>query len=345
MCNIAGYIGTKPAAPILIDMMRRQEGFDSGFFTGIATIHEGKIHVAKVQGDLDTLLRETNAASLPGTIGFIHGRTPGGPGEDAEWSHPFTTIRDGIVESALIENGCIRFFDPLLPNRIATAEKLIKDGYEFKSAFHCPERDFHLSDGRTMHYIDVLCQLVTQKIHNGADAVTALAEAECEYPTEMVALFLSITEPDAICWARTNFPMHLNFVDHGAYLATTPMAFPEDAGEPYLLPPMSSGKVTRDSLFLKPFSNPPAKVAPLDSKAYHDVYNMVYEALHREGGINLYTLGDVKPFFQQADIYPTGASVYRALYDIHRKEPLHIRVGEKVCDHNGKTAPQFFLSL
>jgi len=345
MCNIAGYVGTKPAAPLLIEMMRKQEGFDSGFYTGIATFHEGKIHYAKVVGDLETLVNTTDAAALPGTVGFIHGRTPGGPGENHEWAHPFTTVRNGVVESALVENGCIRFFDPLLPNRIATAEKLRQDGYTFQSAFHCPERAFHLANGDTMHYIDVLCQLVTQKIHNGMDAVTALAEAECEYPTEMVALFLSVTEPDAICWTRTNFPMHLNFVEHGAYLATTPMAFPEDAGEPYLLPPMSSGKVTRNSLFLRPFANPPATVAPIDSRVYQSVYNMVYEKLHQEGGVTLYTSGDSTPFFEEADLRPNGAVKYRVLYDINRQEPIKITMGQTVCRHNGRVAPQFILSL
>ena len=78
MCTIAGYVGTKPAAPLLIEMMRKEEGIDSGFYTGIATIHEGKIHYRKVVGDLAQLLKETDAAELPGTIGIIHSRTPGG---------------------------------------------------------------------------------------------------------------------------------------------------------------------------------------------------------------------------------------------------------------------------
>lgn len=42
MCNIAGYIGEQQAAPILIEMIREQEGLDAGFYTGIATIHEVK---------------------------------------------------------------------------------------------------------------------------------------------------------------------------------------------------------------------------------------------------------------------------------------------------------------
>ncbi len=57
MCNIAGYIGNRPAAPILIEMLRKQEWLDGGLSTGIATIHEGKLYYAKVVGDVEALVR------------------------------------------------------------------------------------------------------------------------------------------------------------------------------------------------------------------------------------------------------------------------------------------------
>ena len=346
MCNIAGYVGTKQAAPILIEMMRRQEGLDCGFYTGIATIHEDKIYCAKAVGDVDTLLATTDAASLPGNIGIIHGRTPGGKGEGAEWAHPFTTVQDGEIKGALVENGCIRFFNPLLNERIAIAERLKKDGYEFKSSFYCPEREFKLSDGTTMHYIDVLCQLVTQKVDGGADTVTALAEAVCEYPTEMIGLYLSVAEKNGISWVRTNFPMHVNFVSHGAYMATAPMAFPEDAGEPQLLPTFSSGVVYKDSLMIKPFKKAPATVAPLDALTYHDIYEVIYQKLHEEGGITLPEIGRIiTPMFEPADLAQIGAVAYRILYDINRKEPLKTRVTRRPGQEEGLTAPVFHMSL
>ena len=51
MCVIAGYAGNRPAAPILVDMLRKEQFFDGGLSTGIATIHEGKLYTAKVLGD------------------------------------------------------------------------------------------------------------------------------------------------------------------------------------------------------------------------------------------------------------------------------------------------------
>ena len=70
MCNIAGYIGEKRAAPILIEMLRRQEGFDGGVCTGIVTLHEGRLYYRKVVGGVDALLKATDAMSLPGTVGI-----------------------------------------------------------------------------------------------------------------------------------------------------------------------------------------------------------------------------------------------------------------------------------
>ena len=77
MCNIAGYAGHQQAAPILLEMLRRQQPYDGDMSTGIAVIHEGKLHFRRIVGDVDTLIRETDVLSLPGTVGIAHTR-PGG---------------------------------------------------------------------------------------------------------------------------------------------------------------------------------------------------------------------------------------------------------------------------
>ena len=72
MCTLAAYIGSEPAAPRLLDLLAREEGWAGAYYTGLATVHEGKLHLRKVVGDLATLLRETDARELPGTIGIAH---------------------------------------------------------------------------------------------------------------------------------------------------------------------------------------------------------------------------------------------------------------------------------
>ena len=39
MCNIAGHAGKKAVAPILIEMLKRQQHFDGAGSAGIATIY------------------------------------------------------------------------------------------------------------------------------------------------------------------------------------------------------------------------------------------------------------------------------------------------------------------
>ena len=111
MCNIAGYNGTKQAAPILIDMIKRQENFDGGLSTGIATIHEGKLYYAKVLGNADDLVKKTDALNLPGTIGIIHSR----PDDDFFVNaHPFIAEDE---KTALVENGVVFRNEELMKKR------------------------------------------------------------------------------------------------------------------------------------------------------------------------------------------------------------------------------------
>ena len=55
MCNIAGYIGSKKATPILFEMIKKQEGYAGGYYAGIATIKDNKILSHKLTGSIDML--------------------------------------------------------------------------------------------------------------------------------------------------------------------------------------------------------------------------------------------------------------------------------------------------
>ena len=90
MCNIAGYVGERRAAPVLLEMLRRQQDFDGGMCAGIATIHEGRLYYRKIVGDVDALIKHTDALYLPGNIGIAHTR-PGGTPSGYVLAHPFIT--------------------------------------------------------------------------------------------------------------------------------------------------------------------------------------------------------------------------------------------------------------
>ena len=130
MCNIAGYIGKREAAPILIEMMRREEGYAGGFYTGI-TVHDGtRLNTVKTVGPLEALLKETNAATFRGTCGFIHSRS--NSGGDRKWGQPFITADGGTFLIANGFGGRFRTPERFLKQREAILS-LERDGYTFSS--------------------------------------------------------------------------------------------------------------------------------------------------------------------------------------------------------------------
>ncbi|MDE2574858.1 MAG: glutamine--fructose-6-phosphate transaminase (isomerizing) [Rhodospirillales bacterium] len=103
MCGIVGVIGAAPAAPILLDALRRLEyrGYDSA---GIATLVNGGIDRRRAAGKLANLAAALAAAPLAGTTGIGHTRwaTHGAPTEGN--AHPHGTPRVAIVHNGIIEN-------------------------------------------------------------------------------------------------------------------------------------------------------------------------------------------------------------------------------------------------
>jgi glucosamine--fructose-6-phosphate aminotransferase (isomerizing) len=103
MCGIVGVIGTRPAAPLILEALRRLEyrGYDSA---GIATLVNGHVERRRASGKLGNLATVLEQAELPGVTGIGHTRwaTHGAPTESN--AHPHGTSRVSIVHNGIIEN-------------------------------------------------------------------------------------------------------------------------------------------------------------------------------------------------------------------------------------------------
>ena len=124
MCGIVGYIGTKQAAPILLDGLSRLEyrGYDSA---GLA-VRDGEAEpsIVKAKGRLKILEEKTNGGqAMIGTCGIGHTRwaTHGEPSEGN--AHPHCTDDRSIIG---VHNGIIENYQEL-------KEKLLRKGYTFIS--------------------------------------------------------------------------------------------------------------------------------------------------------------------------------------------------------------------
>ena len=276
MCMIAAYTGPGQAAPILIDMLRREEGFWSGYYTGIATIDNGRLYYAKVLGDLDTLLRTTDAASFPGTTGLIHGRTPSGGGR--EFAHPYISC-DGKM--ALAENGSGGIFTDQKPF-IAAAETLVSRGHVFTSRVQGAVTKYPvLSDGSCVHVCEIQCHYCGERILEGADPLDALIAAETDLLSEDVGVMIHADYPQSVFVARHNQPMTLARTADESFMATSPSAFPEDRRcIGYELLPAEAGALVRPGQYsVKNFQNIPVPVQPITAQVMARGYQIVREAL------------------------------------------------------------------
>jgi glucosamine 6-phosphate synthetase-like amidotransferase/phosphosugar isomerase protein len=241
MCNIAGYVGNKPAAGILIEMMKRQEGFGGGYYTGLATVSEGKLYHAKVIGDVEQLIKETDALNFPGTIGIIHSRSKSGGGR--EWAHPFIGCNGKM---AYVANGASGIYNTEHYKKIANeiANSLVEKGYKYEATAPNPIGRYPvLPDGTCVHMSDVMCQLISSKLDEGLNPVAAMREAFISKPSEIVGLMLHSDYPDMIFVSRINQPMMVGKGSGETFLGTTAMAFP-DYVEPVNIESLPAAAVT-----------------------------------------------------------------------------------------------------
>lgn len=121
MCGIVGYIGSKPALPILLEGLKRLEyrGYDSA---GVVLVENDRLHGKKTKGRIQDL-EERLGGAWPSALGIAHTRwaTHGAPsGTNA---HPHYDCRARI---AVVHNGIIENYQPL-------KQMLIGEGHRFSS--------------------------------------------------------------------------------------------------------------------------------------------------------------------------------------------------------------------
>ncbi|AKT37092.1 glutamine--fructose-6-phosphate transaminase (isomerizing) [Chondromyces crocatus] len=181
MCGIVGYVGSKKAAPIIVEGLRKLEyrGYDSA---GIA-IHDGNgIEIVRALGKLARLSELLEKRTLEGTTGIGHTRwaTHGRPSEVN--AHPHSS---GVV--ALVHNGIIE-------NYVALRQELEKEGVKFSS------------DTDT----EVMAHLVHRELTRGAKPLFKAVQRALGHVHGAYAIAVaSREEPDVVVVARYGSPLVL----------------------------------------------------------------------------------------------------------------------------------------
>ena len=105
MCGIIGFVGNEPAAPIVLQGLRKLEyrGYDSA---GMASIDDGKLQLKKGVGKIEEVNQKHKLEQLPGNIAIGHTRWATHGGVSQENAHPQVdcTGRIAVAHNGIIEN-------------------------------------------------------------------------------------------------------------------------------------------------------------------------------------------------------------------------------------------------
>jgi glucosamine--fructose-6-phosphate aminotransferase (isomerizing) len=232
MCGIVGYVGSKSAAPIIVDGLRKLEyrGYDSA---GIA-IHDGKgIEIVRTLGKLIKLSEALEKRTLTGGTGIGHTRwaTHGRPSEVN--AHPHSAGPVAVVHNGIIEN------------HVAVRQELEAQGVKF------------LSDTDT----EIVAHLIHRELNQGAPKLfEAVRRALRRVVGAYAIAVVSRAEPEVVVAARHGSPLVVGVgqdemlcgSDIPALLAhTRDMIFLEDGdiveleAKGYRIESVSGDKVTR----------------------------------------------------------------------------------------------------
>ena len=368
MCIIAGYSGSKPAAPILIEMIKKTEYISGGLSTGIATIHEGKLYMRKVVGDVDVLLRETDALSLPGTTGIIHSRTDN---NHAQHAHPFLSD-DGKL--ALVLNGTNwgggthELFSE--SNRIMN--EFLDRGIKIRSAISKPDDPSKarriLKNGYAYHDSEPYALMVGEGMRGleGEELRVGIAREMKKsletLPIDVITVAVHEDLPDTITLGTISRPMSVGFGDGENFMCTVPFGLPEyvQKRSVVFIPPTTVAQLTPNGLNILSTSLEDVRVEQIDFRHAKE-FRLELERLlktGRENGIDLNDipfnkgwdhiwsepLVDSKYALEGSRLKVNFSAMFEALWSFYREGRLRMGLGTRK-NKNGteKTVMKFWL--
>lgn len=337
MCNIAGYAGHKQAAPILLEMLRKQELYDGDMSTGIATIHEGKLYYQKVVGNVDNFLKNVDLSLLPGTIGIAHSR-PGGAGKAGIALHPAISTDQ---RTAVVTNGTTPKTD-YCAKWDEAVDFLDREGYEFFFALkNIDGKSPKLSrNGNYISPVEARVHMADYYMKQGKTPAEALEQLCSYFYSDNVTVMLTENAPDQISLLRTTRPMVCAMEKDETYIATTRFGLPEEMAEKaFDLPLFNVIAVKRDGITVAKERMDMEPVAEMTPYTYVEGYKRMEQLLMSEKAPLCfdeleYAVDDMRDLWPGDYTYVQQARlVYDLLWQFEKEGRLRreIRVQEVHC--------------
>jgi glucosamine--fructose-6-phosphate aminotransferase (isomerizing) len=230
MCGIVGYIGPRPAVPIILDGLKRLEyrGYDSA---GLAVEHDNCLEVRRAQGKLRNLEDALTLNPVEGPYGIGHTRwaTHGRPTE--ENAHPHRDCHGDIV---VVHNGIVE-------NYLALKHQLVAEGHRFVT-----ETD-----------TEVIAHLVEKYYENNLES--AVRDAVRQLTGVFALSVISRKDPNKIVAARSGPPVVVGLGDGEYFVASDVPAILSHTRDMFFLADGDMAVLTRNGVHLTDFNGRPVK--------------------------------------------------------------------------------------
>ncbi len=192
MCQLVGYLGDRPIAPLILKALELQEPYFAAHATGMGVIDaKGKIQVQKATGPVAVVKKTTKITGLKGKVGIGHSRYSLIARDDPRCDidsmcHPFTNDAGDI---AMMHNGDIANFKEHWAR--------LKPSHKWKS--YNPAVDWITDSEVAVHMID-------EEVKRGAGFDEALRTVMPKLTGQVLLCLISEKEPDTIWLANRYQP-------------------------------------------------------------------------------------------------------------------------------------------
>ncbi len=222
MCGIAGYVGKKQAAAILIDSLKRLEyrGYDSA---GIAIAGDnGKITRKRCKGKISNLEKLIRGKNLKGTTAVGHTRwaTHGCPSDENAHPHADCSGRTVIVHNGIIEN------------HASLRSALSAAGHKFNS-----ETD-----------TEVIAHLLEDVLKSEKDFLKAVTSAASKLEGSYALGIINSDNPGELIAVRKDSPLVIGLSADGNFIASDVPAVLPYTKEVIYLEDGQSARIKKDSV-------------------------------------------------------------------------------------------------
>lgn len=256
MCGIVGYIGNRPAVPVLVEGLKKLEyrGYDSA---GISVLDAQGISTCKTVGKLAALEEKLGADFSQTCIGIGHTRwaTHGRPSDINSHPHLDTQEKFAVVHNGIIEN------------YLELKEWLIEQGHTF------------LSETDT----EVLPHLV-EYLYKG-NLEEAVREVLKKIQGSFAIVVMSRQDPSQLVAARKDSPMVIGLGDGEFFVASDIPAILNYTRKTYILEDGEMVVLTEDGVRVMDFQGNPK---------HKEVYEVKWDAVAAEkGGYDHFMLKEI----------------------------------------------------